>query len=204
MLAFVTVDQYAAATRTTPDFANELAIDFALDAACQAIRGYLGQTVDAVDADIITLDGTGRRGLILPEMPVRAVNAVTIDLGLSTEIDVTDFDDGFGGVLYRTGAQDAPEWWDWDWWGPPSRPLRAWPLGVANITVNYDHGFTTVPADLMMVAIQIARATVNAGTPGVTGETIGGYSYTRDVNIDALGAFRRILDNYKLPRVMVA
>ena len=205
MTAFVTVDQYCALTRLTPDFTNEIAIQMALDVACQLIRSYLGQTVDPIDDETITLDGTGRRGLILPEMPVRLVNTVVIDLGLDTEVDVTDFDNGFGGVLYRTGAQDPPAWWDWDWWGPgPIRPRRAWPLGIANITVNYDHGFTTVPSDLVMVAIQVARAIVNVGTPGLTGETIGGYAYTRDAHVDLLGSFTRVLDVYKLPRVMVA
>lgn len=204
MAAFVTADQYATALRVdVPDGSPlEAAVNMALDAACSEIRGYLGQTLDAVVGDVVALDGTGRRGLILPEMPVTAVNAVTIDKDLATELVVTDFYLGFGGVLYRTGVQAVPDWWDW--WDWSAFPRRGWPLGVGNITVDNDHGYATIPADLVNVAIQVARATINSGLPGMTSETIGGYSYTRDGKVDILGAFTRVLDNYKLPRVMVA
>lgn len=200
MAAFVTVTQYADALGITvvPATPLETRISMALDAACAQIRGYLGQSLDHIAADVVTLDGTGHRGLLLPELPVTAVNAVTIDLGLVTELIVTDAYLGFGGVLYRTGAQvPSPNWWC-------NHSHRGWPLGLGNLTIDYDHGFATIPADLVNVAIQVARANVNAGLPGITGETIGGYAYTRDLSVTALSAYEAVLDNYKLPRVMVA
>jgi hypothetical protein len=184
MAAFVTVDQYATATQQTitPDSALEDAIEFALDAACDEIRNRTCQTLDAVEGDVITLDGTDRQALLLPELPVTAVNSVTIDKDLTTELDVTDYVLGFGGILRRR---------------------KGWPWGYGNITVDYDHGYETIPADLVNVAIQAARSGITIAPGGLTSETIGGYSYTRDATVATITTYQSVLDPYRVPRIPV-
>ena len=110
------------------------------------------------------------------------VNSVTIDAGLSTETDVTDYVPGFGGILNRRAG---------------------WPWGYGNITVNYDHGYAIIPSDLVNVAIQSARAGVLSERPGLTGETIGGYSYTRDATVQAVASFSDLLELYTVKRIPV-
>lgn len=198
--SFATVRDYEALTQqtVTPGSTLEAAVQFWLAASCEAIRSYTGQDLDFVAGDVVALDGTGRRGLILPQMPALVVNAVTIDKGLTSELVVTDFDLGFGGILRRTGFQDAPPS---QWWCP--RPVRSWPLGLKNVTVDYDHGYRLIPFELKMIAIQVARSNI-AITPGFLSETIGGYSYTKAAKALSVDDYASILNGYRLPQVMVA
>lgn len=191
MSAFVTVDDYNAAFQTTAD---EDAVQFALDAACTQIRKYLSQDLDLVTDDEQPFDGTGHQTLLLPQLPVLAVNSVFIDKDEDTEEEVTDYKVGFGGILYRRCG---------------------WPWGVQNITVDYDHGFEEIPADLKSVALGIARFVATPITEealgGITSETIGGYSYTRDLGAASsvattgsdVSAYSRVLDLYRVKRIPV-
>src|SRR5262245_52967005 len=121
MASFVTTDDYATATQQTitPGSDLEAAVEFALDAACAEIQHVTGQHIEFVAADVIKLDGNCRHKILLPQIPVTAINAVTIDKGLSTEEVVTDWilAQADSGIVYRK------KWWPW---------------GVQNLTFDYD------------------------------------------------------------------
>ena len=107
MAAFVTVAEMEAALQRDLD---EAAATEALDAACQMIRDYLGQQLDYVTNEVIRLHGTGRRTILLPELPVNAVDAVTVtDQGATTVLTVADwYVDSRSGTLFRVGTSGGP------------------------------------------------------------------------------------------------
>lgn len=127
------------------------------------IRAELQQTVDAVDADEVTVVGNGRSILNLPEMPVTAVASLTLD-GQVLE----------GGVGYRWNRHGTltrlgePTWRE--------RLAACWPLD-AEITVVYDHGYGTVPGIVKQVCLQAAARAWVSAVP-VASESIGDYSVT--------------------------
>lgn len=201
MVAFVTVDEYAAATRTDLYFDDNLeaAVRFALEAACDEIRRATSQDFDLIEDDVIVLDGTGHAGLLLPQLPVVAINSVTIDKDLTTEVVVTDWVLGFGGILRRRGTQTVTS---------ACHRRRVWPWGFGNITLDYDHGYGAYegeqfPSDLKNVAIQMAFSGITE-EPGITSETIAGYSYTREASAATLDTFCKVIDRYTVKRIPVA
>ena len=168
---------------------SDLAV-IAIDSACDMVRAELGNDINLVEEDEITLSGSGRERLILPEPPVREVTEVTIDAGLSTEalVDPTTYilDDLprlRGAFLRRVGA--AGTW-----------PL--WPRGLRNISLTYSHGwdvtepisdpppgFERVPAAIRSVALGLAKRIYVSNTSGATGATtslrLGSATETFDV-----------------------
>lgn len=191
MSAFVTIADYEVAFNAivTGNAGLEAKVQWALDGACDEIRGELGdQVLDLVEDDVIVLHGTGHQSLLLPQLPIVAVNSVTIDNGLGSELVVTDYKVDFSGILYRR---------------------KGWPWGFGNVTVDYDHGYGAyeglqLPNDLKTVALQVARSTVSSLPAGITSETIGGYSYTRSLGA-AIGAdaYEKLLNRYAVKRVPV-
>ena len=146
MAAFVTVAELEAALQRDLD---DAAATEALDQACQAIRDYLGQRLDWVENEVIRLHGTGRRTILLPELPVNAVDAVSVtDNEATTALVATDWwVDGRSGVLFRVGTNGT-----------------RWPGGVANIQVTYDHGYQVVPSSIAGVAMSLASRIYHAAT----------------------------------------
>lgn len=128
------------------------------------VRAELQQDIDAVVADVADLVGNGRIVLLLPQMPVTAVTAVTADGVLLTE-DV-DYRWNRYGILTRlTLAGQEPRCWALD----------------ADVTVTYDHGYATVPKAVKQVALQIAgRAWANPGGGAVASESLGDRSVSYD------------------------
>lgn len=116
----------------------------AISAACEAIRSFTHRQLNYVEDDVITLDGTGTRALLLPEWPV--IGTPTVE---ENDVATTDF------VVQN------------------SRLVRSdfgvWSLGVSNISVTYSHGYATeegdvvpgtgplrTPDDIRMVALELA------------------------------------------------
>lgn len=196
MTAFATIDNYLTAFPGTTDGTANAQIQAALDSACSEIRKYCSQTFDLIEGDTLVLHGTGRSTLLLPELPVVAVNTVTIDDGLTTELAITDFRvDLQDGVLYRPPTTATTSWWC---------GIRAvWPAGFLNITVDYDHGYATIPPDLIRVAVSLAREEVKAVSPRLTGETITNYSYTQTAGLVSIDAYAKVLEPYRAKRVPV-
>jgi hypothetical protein len=165
----------------------------ALDAGCQLVRDYLEQTVNLVRDDIEFHDGTGREGLLLKELPVIEVTLVSEDAtDLAEDTDYIAWKGG--GILWRQGGQTIPS---------------KWASGRQNVEVIYDHGWAIsqddvvetsegfevdlVPSSIRLAALEAAARIVRAPSlaavaSGITGETIGAYSYTA-----SLGAMSSVI-----------
>jgi hypothetical protein len=201
---FVSLDDLSAYLKTTLEASDLLAVA-ALDTACQAIRTYTNQELNLVRHDVVTVDGTWRRDLLLPQLPVLEVHAVNVTY--ADETVILDVDD-----LYLTPAGRlfilATPWY--------------WRPGFGNVEVEYSHGWGVteeeleesgeptaerMPSDLRMVALRIAANLYNSpATTSIRQETLGSYSYT--VGDDMVGmvepALKLILDRYTIRKVPVA
>jgi hypothetical protein len=119
----------------------------AVDAACEAVRTFCRRRLNKTTDETITLDGSGTDTLLLPNWPVIGTPTVTED-----DVAVTAF--VVDGSLLRRN--------DWGYWS----------RGVGNIEVTYSHGYAVsevdvdgaerMPADLRMVALQIAAGLMSA------------------------------------------
>lgn len=196
MTAFATLNDYSTAFPGQPtDPTTNAQVQQALNAACQEIRDYCNQQFDLITADQIEVHGTGRSTLVLPEVPVVAVNTVTINLGLPTEVDVTGFRiDKPSGVLYRPPFDPTT-----GWCGIPAY----WPLGFLNVTVDYDHGYDPVPEGLIDVAVRFAKEKIDANPSRMTGESITNYSYTQTAGAVSVKTFADALQPFAEKRVPV-
>jgi hypothetical protein len=94
--------------------------------ATAAIRAYTRQTISQVVDDVLTVRGTADPELLLPQRPVSAVSAVTLD---GAAADYTF--DGIGTLTRSDG-----------WAGL--------------VAVTYTHGYATVPDDVFTVCLQAA------------------------------------------------
>ncbi len=187
MTSFAALNYYETAyPGTLVTVADQARATAALDAVCASIRRYCSQRFDYVESDVITVSGTGKQALLLPELPVVAVNSVTINKDETSELAVTD---------YRLLDPDAGLLW---------RPTAVWPWGGVNITVDYDHGYADIPADLIEVAVHLAHESVTAIPSQLRSETIGGYSYTRDAGQTTVHDFAHVLELYRAKRIPVA
>ena len=151
----------------------------ALDSACDICRTIAEQDFNAGTATV-SLDGTGGDCLLLAQRPV--LNAGTVTVNGAAE---TDFIATRDGRLLRGTA------------GGGTRPT--WPAGRQNVTVTYEHGYTEVPRDVRMVALQIAARIVVQGV--AMKETQGDLSVdyataATDLNANEL----RILRKYRKAR----
>ncbi len=136
----------------------------AVDAATAAIQGYCGQVLELVEGDEVTLDvGPGRTRLLLPELPVVAVLAVTE--GGQALVEGVDYALGQHGMVHRIG--------------------RTWAAGVQAVKVVYTHGYATLPSDLVDVCVRAAARAYQAGLRveaqqgvSVQAESLGDHSVT--------------------------
>lgn len=160
----------------------------ALQDASAFIRGYTGQTITLVSDESFALDGLGRPGIILPQVPVVEICSVSVlewDAS-STLLEVTDYRVDRSGILWRL---------DCDYW----------PVGHANVVVAYDHGYTAVPQDIEAACYELAAENyVSSGSGAVTQETLGNYSVTYDAasvaTADLPGSVRSTLNRYRVPK----
>lgn len=170
------LEDFAAERGVTFDPTDVAAIS-ALEQASDLIRSLTDQQLDGiVTGDIVTLNGTGTRSLLLPQLPVLAVSEVTTvwDWDDTPEVLVADTDykvDLATGILWRSR-------------------YCVWTVGIQNIAVTYDHGYSlpgsdpvTLPADIQGLAKTIAgRMMSNAESGGqvVRSEQIGTYRIAYD------------------------
>jgi hypothetical protein len=196
MRPFIGTDDLSAVTGTevTDD---DLITAIALDAGCQAVRSYIGQTINYVEDDVEELDGNGRLQIRLKERPIRDLTSVAVDGNLLTP-EMFNLRDS---VLRRTDR-------------------IAWPYGFANVVVTYSHGWDAipdddpsddvlVPADLRLVALLSAKRVYTSvgmvsGTP--TSETIGSYSYSLSSAAESaaqlLDPEKAVLDLYRIGKIV--
>jgi hypothetical protein len=160
----------------------------AVDAACELVRTMTGQTFNA-GTSTIHLDGTGTDALPLPEFPVNTVGTVavggTITSGsIAGGSAVTNWALRGDGVLLRTAGAAVADYTE------DVLPLR-WPKGRQNIQVTYTHGYSTVPADIRMVALHIASRLIVQGVAQY--ETVGDVSMRYGTNATDFTAGERII-----------
>lgn len=139
----------------------ENAAKIALAGVSKRVRGYCRRAFAATENEIIRLDGTGSRTLLLPNLPVAEVTEVVEAPGDATYelelIDGTNFEWNEDGILRRL---------DGGRWVPRLRYYR----------VTYSHG-EDVPDDVKLVVLRIcARAVVNP--EGLSQENAAGYGST--------------------------
>jgi hypothetical protein len=190
---FISTDDLAAILGVTVDPAA-LITKICLDAACTAVRTYIGQTINYVANDVELHDGRDRSLLRLRQRPVRSVVSIYEDGVL---IPATSY--VLRGAIVQRTDDDA------------------FLLGAANVSVTYSHGWDVdptvamaVPADLRLVALLSARRVHAAvglsdtSTTGgaLTGETMGSYSYSLSASAIAplaaefLDVEKEILERY--------
>jgi hypothetical protein len=144
-----------------------------LQDASSAVRAYTGQFISQTTT---TVRSRIRNGEIrLSQRPV-----ITVD-------SVADLDG------------DDLEGWTFDGIDRLFPPLSA----DAVVDVTYTHGFAVIPQDIIGVACAIAARSLGSDAdPGVTSETIAGYSYSRGT-VAAAGPWgmfdqeRRVLARYR-------
>lgn len=154
------------------DIAAFLQVDIATDVqiaaaeravaeATAAIRNYCNQYLELVEDEVIVLDSAGGQRLFLPELPVVGIDEVVED-GTTLTVD-DDYKLGQYGILHRIGAK--------------------WARGIQIIQVTYDHGYATLPDDIVAIATRAAsrayqsglRADDDDGVMGVQSKRLGDF-----------------------------
>lgn len=142
----------------------------ALQDASDFIRTMTGQVFDVVTDDEPSLDGRGRYGLLLPQLPVTAITEVATidDSSVETILETTVYRPDSAGILWRLDGD-------------------VWPWGHANVRVKYTHGYAEVPSDIQGLAAALALANYYVVTTvgGVSSETLGNYAVTYDASAAA-------------------
>lgn len=176
----------------------------AIAAASGAIRAYTNQMLTLVEDDELVLSGGGGP-LLLPELPVVAVSAVSVD---GTALASSDFTfEANTGELIRLGT-----------W-PPALPYpTCWAYGYRNVAVTYTHGYDPLPAEIANVCAEAASRRYLAGRrsalvgPHARDASLGGVFQGEDL-ADTQGAYgptalpillrseKERLDRYRLARL---
>jgi hypothetical protein len=153
-VALATIADLAALLRRDIDEEDASALA-ALDTASAFVEAYLGQTVELVEDDVETMDGSGTRVLLLPAYPVTEVASVEVD-----EEELTEGDD-----------------YAWSRTGELRKLTGTWPATLRSVVVTYSHGYATIPAAIVGVVASVAARLYDAPL-SVKQESIGSYSVT--------------------------
>lgn len=143
------------------DVTNDPFATIAIDSACQTVRSMLGQTLNYLAGDVISVNGNGKSYLILPQYPVVNVSAITVD---DTALTDGDWLWERNGLLFLADGS-------------------AWSEGLRNVEVTYSHGYAflestveddptdlilkpdRMPADIRRVTLELAaRIFLGSGT----------------------------------------
>ena len=199
LIPFVSSDDLAAFLGVAVN-ASDLKTKIALDAACDAVRSYLGQDINLVEDDVEWHSGHGylHDRIRLRQRPIVEVTEVREDVvagSTGTVLDPANYNvrDSF---IVRIDAS-------------------YWLSGNDNIKVTYDHGWVvppvsataSVPADVRLVALSAARRVYSGvgvtDAAGFGGERIGDYEYTNPKGTatsaaELLMAEMDVLDRYRI------
>ena len=154
----------------------------AITFASQMIESYC-DTIFASGSYTEVYDGPGYATLILNHAPIISITSVTTDEdGLLPSGDYTFKSDP--GFLYYKDTDDV---------------LYVWPRGIANITVSYTAGYTTIPADLQGVCMMLTEDLLrnSGGSRGYKSETVGRYQYVRYDGYEMLAPYLVVLNLYR-------
>lgn len=188
MAALATVSELADWLGTTiTDAADVNRAQQILDSVSGLARRQARQTFELVTSDTVDLSGTYDPVLTLPEQPVVAVNSVTFD---GTLLTASQWELLPHGRLFRTGttASDRKHHAAGTWGGP-----------LYTVTVDYDHGWATVPEDVKGVVLA-ASARAWANPQGALYESVGSYriGFSNEQQVSALAPFEvELLKSYR-------
>jgi hypothetical protein len=168
MASFATVSDLATHLKGDLSAEDTATATQALEFATAAIKSYVGQELEAVDNRVQVFRANRCIStLMVDELPVRAVDSITVDTVAFTDFDV----DLSTGIIIRN-----------DYFG-----LTPW-NAFEKIVVTYDSGFTVIPSTLKMICAHVAAREMVAPTHFAS-ETIGNYS--RALESDSAGAFTK-------------
>lgn len=121
-------------------------IDWALDAASEAVRDYCHWHIANVVSEIMVLDGTGGRHLWLPTQRVVEVASIVND-----------------------GVTLAEEDYRWSRSGYVDLKRGRWSREPRGVEITLSHGFDRVPAHVGALVVQVALRAVSSPS-GITHE----------------------------------
>ena len=127
----------------------------ALSWAQSLVENFCNQTFDVVSSDNAYLDPMPRGTAMLPKVPVTNVVLVQgllppspgVYSGLAWKTLTNYRYVSDTGLIYNTTGEPGVTWFD----GP------SWPWLPGSLWVTYDHGYSTVPNDLINVACRLAQ-----------------------------------------------
>jgi hypothetical protein len=178
---FATTDDVAALLQRDLTASELVWANRLLTQASDVVRRYTRQTLNFVQNEIAVLPGTWENSLAIPQRPVVAVNSVRFNgvtlpsatyvlkddtLFLSSGSYQPDFGPmnwGNYGLMGPAGSSSGPNYAGPSWQGPGSK-----------VTVDYDHGFQTIPGDITNVTAGLVAMAI-ASPVGVNQEHVGGY-----------------------------
>jgi hypothetical protein len=146
----------------------------------QGVKRWTRRKIDRYEGEIEYHSGNGfMRKLYLRNRPVVNVSSVHIDpigyfgqaagaFDASTELlqgvdwaieDTSESERNVGCLIYLAGC---------------------WPIGIGNIKITYDHGYSIAPADLRLGCLELCRTIYNEMSNGgvLASESLGDYSYS--------------------------
>lgn len=178
MTALATPAQLASRLQMDVDTATA---QLALDGASGLVRALAGQQFDFVSQETVVFRG-GERVLTLRQRPL------VIDAGPNL-LTVTELGE-FGGIDipmienrdYSRVGNELTRGYPW-WWNNSQRTMgypRTRPLGVwaPRVQVTYSHGYTTMPDDVVSVALDAASVLYD-NPANLAGVKIDDYSETK-------------------------
>lgn len=152
------------------------------------VRAFCGWHIAPELSEVLILDGSGSRTLLLPSLRVSAITEVVDD---GTVLDPSSYEWSASGVLRRTGAARP----SLSTWGP------RWSSALRGVQVSLTHGFPEMPLDVKTIVERLATRAVEGAS--VLAQ-VGQVSYA--VGEDGLPATatlstmdRAVLARYKLP-----
>jgi len=192
---FFTAYDLAARLQIDPDTMNQDTATLFAQLASDAVRADVRLQVDFVLDDVVTLYGDNSPTLMLPQRPVTDVTSVVFDgeslapvTPDSTAGTTSMYDWRPEGTLLRvTSSGNA--------WLPEA--LCYWPRGVP-VTVTYSHGWTSPPAPMVSVALELAAAAYSNPELYDSGR-IGWVEWATKASMNINEDQRRALDYYRRP-----
>lgn len=151
-----------------------------LQLASGMVRRYTRQDITQVVGDVVTIPGNWGQSITLPQRPVASVTSVVINggtppfaawklIGDELFIATGSFQPDYGSSLWGgTGL-----------WGPagssegPQATGATWQGPQAQVTVTYDHGYATVPDEIVNEVAGMAALQMSSPV-GINSEAIGG------------------------------
>ena len=176
-MSFATVSDLATHLRTDLSAEDTATATQALELATAFIKVYTGQDIEVVDNRVQVFRAKDTRTLVLDQIPVRAIDSVTVDTVAFTDYDV----DLPSGIIIRNDDYGATAW-----------------ITFEKVQVTYDSGYTVIPVALKMICLQMAARSMSAPTAWAS-ESVGNYSRAsaRDSEGGLTMAERRVLDRYR-------